>query len=282
MAIPAPAYHRPSRLDDALAALASRNLTVLAGGTDYYPARVGQLVTDDLLDVTAVEELRGIRQEADSLTIGATTTWDEILGAALPPAYWCLQQAARQVGAAQIQSTGTIGGNLCNASPAADGIPPLLALDAKVVLRSVRGERTMPLSSFLLGNRRTARQRDELLTSIRVPARSPRARSAFLKLGSREYLVISIVMVAAVLETEPDGFVRHAAVAVGACSPVAQRLPSLQRKLAGRRAEPALVELIAPSDLDLLSPIDDVRATAAYRRDAALTLVRRALAEVLS
>lgn len=282
MPMPLPAYHRPSRLEEALAALSTADLTVLAGGTDYYPARVGTLITDDLLDVTAVEELRGIRSGAGTVAIGATTSWSEIVAAALPPAFRCLQQAARQVGAAQIQSTGTIGGNLCNASPAADGVPPLLALDASVVLRSTRGERTLPLERFVLGNRRTARERDELLTEVRFPAFTPRARSSFLKLGSREYLVISIVMVATALDVDADEVIRRAAVAVGSCAPVARRLVTLERKLVGRRAEPALLDLVAPADLDVLSPIDDVRATAGYRRDAALTLVRRSLAEVVS
>ena len=281
-AAPAPAYHRPARLADALAALAAGELTVLAGGTDFFPARVGRVVTEDLLDVTALAELRGIEARGATITFGATTTWAEIAGAALPPAFGALRQAARQIGAVQIQNAGTIGGNLCNASPAADGAPPLLALGAEVQLRSVRGARWLPLSGFILGNRRTARARDELLVAVRCPALSPRARSAFLKLGGRAYLVISIAMVAAVVDTDADGVIRHAGVAVGACSAVAQRLTGLEGKLVGRRASPDLAQAIAPSDLDALAPIDDVRGTAEYRRDAALTLVRRALSEVLS
>ncbi len=277
-----PAYHRPGDLGDALKTLARGGVTVLAGGTDYYPARVGKLVRDDLLDVMGIPELRGIDAGPELVTIGATTTWSEVARASLPPAFRSLQTAARQVGAMQIQNAGTIGGNVCNASPAADGVPPMLALDAEVVLRSVRGERIMPLASFVLGNRKTAREPDELLVAVRFPAFTSRARSSFLKLGHRRYLVISIVMVAAVVDTDADHLVRHAAVAVGACSAAARRLRNLERKLVGRRADPELSGVVSPGDLDVLTPIDDVRGTARYRRDAALTLVKRSLSEVLS
>ncbi len=278
----AAAYHRPARLEQALELLAAGPRTVLAGGTDLYPAAAGRPVRLEFLDVTAIEELRGIRVDGDAVTVGATTTWTELARAPLPPAFRALQAAARQVGAVQIQNAGTVAGNVCNASPAADGVPPMLVLDAEVVLRSARGERVLPLAGFLLGNRRTARQADELVTALRFPALPARTRSAFLKLGHRSSLVISIVMVAAAVETGGDGAVRRAAVAVGACSPVALRLPALERKLVGRRAGPDLAALAAPEDLAALTPIDDLRGTAAYRREAALVLVRRCLTEVLS
>lgn len=275
-------YLRPRELGEALAALAAGDLTVLAGGTDYYPARLARTRDDDLLDVSAIAELRGIRVAAEGVTLGATTTWTEVAEATLPPAFRGLQQAARQVGALQIQNAGTVAGNVCNASPAADGVPPMLVLGGEVVLRSVRGERVLPVGEFLRGNRKTARARDELVTALRFPAFGPRARSAFAKLGARTYLVISVAMVAALLDADEAGVVRHAALAVGACSPVARRLPALERRLVGRRVGPELAAVATPGDLDVLAPIDDVRASAAYRREAALTLVRRALAEAAS
>jgi CO/xanthine dehydrogenase FAD-binding subunit len=130
----------------------------------------------------------------------------------------------------------------------------------------------------VLGNRRTARRPDELVTAIRVRRPEGPARSAFRKLGARRYLVISIVMVAAVATFDAAGRIAAARVAVGACSPVPVRLGALEARLVGRHPDPALVE---PADLDPLTPIDDVRGTAAYRRDAALTLVRRAVAELV-
>ncbi len=170
-------------------------------------------------------------------------------------------------------------GNVVNASPAADGMPNLVALDALVEAASVRGTRRMPVTEFVLGNRRTDLAADELVTAILVPAIDGDARSTFGKLGSRAYLVISIVAVAAVL-VAVDGRVADARIAVGACSPVARRLPALEAALAGRPVGAALADLVEPAHLSPLAPIDDVRGSADYRRDAALTLVRRAVATV--
>jgi len=183
-----------------------------------------------------------------------------------------LRAAARQVGGWQIQNAGTLVGNVCTASPAADGIPALLALDAAVVLDSAGGSRTLPLANFVLGPRQTARRADELVTALLVPDRP--AGSVFLKLGARRYLVISITMVAVTLQQDGTGRVRHARVAVGSCGPKAVRLPALETALLGAVPHPGLVQ---PEHLAPLSPISDVRATAAYRTDATLELLRRAL-----
>ncbi len=270
-------YCRPSALDDALRARAAGPCAVLAGGTDFYPARVGRPVTEDVLDLTALADLRGVREGPGHFRIGALTTWTGLIEAPLPAWFDGLKLAAREVGGAQIQNAGTVAGNLCNASPAADGVPPLLALDAAVELSSLGGVRTLPLGEFLLGNRCTACAADELVTAVLVPKWGTAARSTFLKLGARRYLVISIAMVAAVAEAGADGMIRRAAVAVGACSAVAQRLPGLERDLVGRRLAPGIGAVVTPAHLGPLAPIDDVRGTATYRRDAAATLVARAL-----
>jgi CO/xanthine dehydrogenase FAD-binding subunit len=271
---------RPDSLDDALAALAGQPLTVLAGGTDFYPARVGRPVDDAVLDITAIAPLRGIHAHADHWRLGAATTWTDVIEAPLPSSFRALVQAAREVGGVQIQNAGTLGGNLCNASPAADGVPALLALDARVELASRRGTRTLPLAGFITGPRRTARTADELLTAVLVPRPAAHAASRFAKLGARRYLVISIVMAAAALECDAAGHVTSARVAVGACSPVARRLPLLEAALAGRAVGASLGETVAEAQLAPLSPIDDVRAQAAYRLDAAATLLRRLLGEL--
>jgi CO/xanthine dehydrogenase FAD-binding subunit len=183
------------------------------------------------------------------------------------------------VGGIQIQRAATIGGNLCNASPAADGVPPLLTLDASVELTSPSGTRAVPLEAFLTGYRATDLRDDELLTTVLVPP-APGVRSAFRKLGLRRYLVISVVMVAAVVGVGADGRLADVRLAVGACSPVARRLRSLEDALLDRPA--GSVRTLDPAEvrehLSVLEPIDDVRATAAYRVDAAAVLVGRALA----
>lgn len=269
-------YVRPTEVAEALAALAADPLTVLAGGTDFYPARVGKPVTEDILDISALRALRGVADMGDHFRLGATTTWSDIAAAPLPPWFEGLKRAAREVGGVQIQNAGTVAGNLCNASPAADGIPPLLSLDASVELQAQTGRRIVPLSQFVRGNRRTDRRPDELVTAIRVPKPGRDTRATFLKLGARRYLVISIVMVAAAVEIE-DGAVAAARIAVGACSAAAQRLPALEAALRGRPLGPGLGNAIVDAHLAPLAPIDDIRSSAAYRRDAVRTLIARGL-----
>jgi CO/xanthine dehydrogenase FAD-binding subunit len=269
-------YLRPRCLDEAVDVLALDGARILSGGTDFYPGLGDGVAGGVVVDISGVDGLVGIAVTPDEVRIGARTTWSAIAAASLPSAFDALRAAAREVGSVQIQNLGTVGGNLCNASPAADGVPPLLALDAEVELRSRSGSRRLALADFITGYRETALRPGELLASIVIP-RSIEGRSSFLKLGARRYLVISIAMVAAVAEADADGRIAQARVAVGACSAVAQRLRSLEDALVGAPAATGVGALAGPEHLAALSPIDDVRATAGYRRDAALTLVRRAL-----
>jgi CO/xanthine dehydrogenase FAD-binding subunit len=277
-------YHRPVDLDQALEALCAHRPVPIAGGTDFYPARVGRALDSEVLDLSRIEGMRGLSGHAEGWRIGALTTWSDLARADLPEALRALRQAALEVGGLQVQNRGTVGGNLCNASPAADGVPVLLALDASVELASRRGTRRLPLAEFVLGPRRTALAPDELLVAIHLPAPVGTGRSRFLKLGHRRYLVISIAMVAVSVDTDPRGCVRRIGVAVGACGPVARRLPALESALLGapveRLAEHAGPVLADGRALEPLSPIDDVRGTAHFRCEVASTLVRRALSEV--
>ena len=274
-------YLRPERLDQALDALSARKLTILAGGTDFYPGRVGRPLDADVLDITGIEPLRGIEDRGDHWRIGALATWSDLALADLPPAFDGLRDAAREVGGLQIQNTGTLAGNLCNASPAGDGAPNLLVLDAGVALASSTGERALPVADFIAGNRATALEPGELMVGINVPKPAAGAAGSFLKLGARKYLVISIAMVAMVIEPAdgPAGaMVGRARIAVGACGPVSKRLGALEAALAGRVLNGELGALASEQHLlDELSPIDDIRGSAEYRWDAALTLVRRGL-----
>jgi CO/xanthine dehydrogenase FAD-binding subunit len=254
-------------------------VSVLAGGTDIYAQHVGRPLPDPLLDIGGLTELRGIARDGDAFRIGALTRWADLAAADLPSCFDGLRAAAREVGGIQIQHAATVGGNLCNASPAADGVPPLLTLEASVELTSRAGVRVLPLEAFLTGYRETALRSDELLTAVVVPTLEG-TRSAFRKLGLRSFLVISVVMVAAAVGIGPDGRVEVARIAVGACSPVARRIRALEDELLDRPA--VAVEEISNATirehLSVLEPIDDVRATAAYRLDAASILVTRALA----
>jgi CO/xanthine dehydrogenase FAD-binding subunit len=291
-----PVYLRPSSLKAALSALAAaaraskdhsgHPLTVLAGGTDIYPGRAARQAwlesfPRDFLDITHIAELRGFRSDGQALLIGAATSWTEIVAAPLPPAFDALKHAALQIGGCQIQNRATLGGNIVNASPAADGVPPLLALDAKVEIASRRGARSVPLATFIRGNRKTELARDELVVAIRIPAHRPSARSIFLKLGARSHLVISIASVALLIDEEADGAIADIRVTVGSCSAVPVRLAALEAELRGETLSPALIDRVTPAIVAGLTPIDDMRASAAYRQAAARILVRRALARCL-
>ncbi|MDN3564046.1 FAD binding domain-containing protein [Paeniroseomonas aquatica] len=280
------AYHRPGTLAEALALLAAAPAPplLLAGGTDVYPARAGAAAwgrapdARAVLDLSAIAGLASIEDRGDHHRIGAGVTWAGLRDAALPAWFDGLRAAAGKVGGAQVQNRGTLLGNLCNASPAADGVPPLLALDATVELAGVRGVRRLSLGAFILGNRRTALAADELAVALLVPKASAEAVAGFEKLGARAYLVISIVMVAAVLEA-PGGRIARARLAVGACSEVAQRLPALEAALEGVAPAEA-AQVVQPAHLAGLAPIGDVRATADYRQEAAVVLLRRLLARL--
>ena len=269
-------YFRPTTLDEAMSILAVESGRILAGGTDFFPAVGEHSVDGALVDISGVTEIRGISSTADEIRIGGGATWADVAAAALPSCFDGLKAAARQVGSIQIQNCGTVAGNICNASPAADGIPPLLTLDAEVELVSVDGKRRLPLSDFLTGYRSTRLSQGEILSAIIVKRTIDRGRSAFLKLGSRSYLVISIAMVAAVIECA-SGRISQARIAVGSCSAVAKRLYDLEALLVGVAARPGLGEVVRSAHLERLTPVDDVRATASYRYDAALTLTRRAI-----
>src|SRR5437899_11942714 len=269
-------YAKPTTVDEALALLGENRWRILAGGTDFYPAQGARPFRDNILDINSLAELRGIAETDDHWRIGARTSWTDIVCHPLPAAFDALKAAAREVGSVQIQNVASVAGNLCNASPAADGVPALLVLDADVELRSAKATRHLPLADFILGNRRTALQPGEMVTAVRVRKHSAVGASAFVKLGARRYLVISIAMAAARLVVK-DGAVADAAIAVGACSAVARRLAGVEVALRGQPVTVALGDAVLSAPIDELSPIGDVRGSAEYRQDAAREIVARAV-----
>ncbi len=274
-------YEQPTSLAQSLDILAFRSATIIAGATDIYPQQSVQKVwggdpPTDWLDISKVDGLRGIDERDDYYRIGCLTTWTDIQQTALPAYFDGLKLAAREVGGAQIQNRGTVVGNLCNASPAADGVPPLLTLNASLDIRSRMRQRQVPLSQFILGNRRTALQSDEMVVAVHVPKLSSQWLSSFYKLGARRYLVISIAMAAVVIRLEPDRTIGNCRVAVGACSAVAQRLTALEQALIGQSIDATFADALSYERVAAtLDPIDDVRASATYRLRAAHVLTSR-------
>lgn len=278
------AYFRPSTLEEALAIRARADVMPLAGGTDVYPAKVsragwGDMTHKDVLDLSGLRDLATIGETAQGWRIGALATWGEIAQARLPPEFEGLKRAAREVGGAQIQNRGTLVGNLCTASPAGDGAPNLLALEAHLEIASREAVRRVPMRDFITGYRRTACGPHELVTAVIVPRLAEGSAATFLKLGARRYLVISIAMVAGVVSCDAAGRIADLRLAVGACSATPQRLAALERELLGAPLALAAGRVRA-SHLAGLSPIDDVRGSAVYRREAALHLVRDALQDL--
>jgi CO/xanthine dehydrogenase FAD-binding subunit len=269
------AYLQPDSVDAAIAALVARpELRVVAGGTDVYPALGEDVPRAAILDITGIAALRGIRQHSGGLRIGALASWTDVQRADLGPGYRALQQAGREVGSPQIQNAATVVGNVCNASPAADGTVALMTLDAEVEINGPKGARYVPVADFVTGVRRVALAPGEIVTALRMPP--AQGRSHFLKLGARRYLVISIAMVAVRVEADDEGRITRAAVTVGSCSPVARRQPLLEAALVGARRDD-LSLAVRPDLIAGLAPISDVRADASYRNDAVPVLVRRAL-----
>ena len=275
-------YFRPDDLDMAIDWLSENDACIAAGCTDLLAGTTAQVLPGPVLDLTAIGSLRGIQDDGNHWRFGSTTTWTDVIEANLPQAFDSLKLAAREVGSIQIQNAGTLAGNLCNASPAADGVPCWLTLDADIELKSPRGTRRLPLLSFITGPRKTALAKDEIVTAILVPKSASDGISSFLKLGARKYLVISIAMVAIRL-VEDEGLISEAAISVGSCSAVATRLAKAESHLAGKPLSHETIAQIPEKTItDPLQPIDDLRSDAAYRRVAAGELVRRCLGTMVT
>jgi CO/xanthine dehydrogenase FAD-binding subunit len=274
-------YWRPATLSDALQVKARNPVRILAGGTDFYPALRDGPVNFPVLDTSAIPELRHIHKDGSHWSIGANATWMDVQRAALPSAFDGLKQAAREVGSIQIQNRATVVGNICNASPAADGVPPLLTLNAEIEIVSATGRRRQLLADFILGNRKTTLAADEIVSRILVSDEEALGNAAFVKLGARKYLVISIAMVAARVEMR-RGRISKASIAVGACAETAKRLPRLEAHFVDCRLRDVAAFEIKSADLQPLSPISDVRATAEYRQMAVVTLIRSAVAAAMA
>lgn len=282
-------YLAPTRLAQALAALAQPGgATVLAGGTDLMPQTHAGRVRPAplLLNIRRVPGLAGVTRDGDMLVIGALTTIEDLradddVRQAAP----LLAQACERFASEQIRNAATLGGNLCNASPAGDTLTPLLALDAEVELASLAdaGEvrkRRVPIADFFAGPGRTLRSHDELLTAVRVPAAPPGQVARFEKAGTRIGLDISTISLALAARRDADGTLHEVRIALGAVGPVPLRARAAEALLEGRRVDEALATAAAQAAADAATPIDDVRASAWYRRELVRNLTRRTIADV--
>lgn len=273
----------PRSLPEALAVLGDGARPV-AGCTDVIPQMLaGRFAAGCLVDLSRLDELHGIHSDGEEIVIGACTTYAEMAASPLlQQAAPALVQAAQTVGCVQTRQRGTLGGNIANASPAGDTLPPLLVLEAQVELASPRGTCTLPLPEILLGPRRTVLASDELIMRIRFIHPAPGTRMCFFKLGSRQGMAVAVVSTAALLALDEQGRVATTRLALGAVAPTALRLPAVEALLQGQPPTPELIVRAAAAAAAACSPIDDVRATAAYRRHAVRVLTRRALSQLIN
>jgi xanthine dehydrogenase small subunit len=259
---------RATSLDEALGILRDERRMPVAGATDVYVAvNFGTIVPRQFLDIWALDELRTISKRDDTLVIGALTSYTSLIQSQLVSQHVpMLVQASRLVGGVQIQNRGTLGGNIANGSPAADGVPVLSAVDAVVVLRSADSERRVPLNEYYTGYRQTVMRPDELIVAIEIAP--VEGKQWFRKVGTRAAQAISKVVMAAVRAPSPR-------VAFGSVAATVVRVPQTEKVLSSGGSIDEAADMLARE----LEPIDDVRSTADYRRLVSVNLLRRFWAE---
>jgi carbon-monoxide dehydrogenase medium subunit len=273
-------FYSAKSLRDALRFLSEKGeqTKIIAGGTDLIPRlREENSRPEFVLNILEIERLNGIRERNHTLRIGSTTTHTQLVESdILQGNYPSLGQAAASVGGPLIRNRGTIGGNIANASPAADLAPALLTLDAEVVLMSEKGTRVVALKDFFTGPGKTALNPDELLVEISIPL--PKGQSVFLKLGRRQAMTLSIVNVAVCLEME-GRICRDAKIAMGSVAPTPIRCPRAEMLLMDKEIDLELISKCAGEAMAMSQPLDDQRAKAWYRVQTGAVLLRRALVQ---
>jgi xanthine dehydrogenase small subunit len=274
-----PPIDTPRNLFEAYERLATSPARPIAGGTDVMVAITGELgpIPDRMLDLSRLDELRGISLEDGALVLGARTTYTEIRRSTLCREHLpALVEAAATIGAAQIQNRGTIGGNVANASPAGDTLPILLAADAVFLVGGQRGERRIPAEEFFVDYRRTALAPDELILQVRIPLRARRPLR-FRKVGTRQAQAISKVVIAVGWHDLGTAGWRDVRVALGSVAATPIRARATEAILEGARPTPDVADRAAETLAGELTPIDDVRSTAEYRRVVAARILHRLL-----
>ncbi len=271
-------YQAPSRLDEAIALLAGEGARSLAGGTDLMvQMRSGRLSPGRIVDLKRIPEMLGVRESAGGFEIGAATACAAIgEHAALAAAWPGVVEAARLIGSAQVQGRASLGGNLCNASPAADSAPALIAAGAVCLIAGPSGRRELPVEALQAGPGRNALAPGEVLVALRLPARAPRSGDAYLRLIPRTEMDIAVVGAGVSLGVDAQGKVIAARVALGAVAPTALRVDAAAQALVGTRLEAPALQALEAAARAACRPIDDKRGTAAYRTRVAGVLARRA------
>jgi carbon-monoxide dehydrogenase medium subunit len=273
-------YQAPARLEDAIALLAGSRAGArsLAGGTDLMvQMRSGRVQPGRIVDLKRIPGMVGVRESAEGFEIGAATPCAAIgEHVALAAAWPGVVEAARLIGSAQVQGRASLGGNLCNASPAADSVPALIAAAAVCLIAGPDGRREIPVEQLQAGPGRNTLAAGELLVALRLPRPAPRSGDAYLRLIPRTEMDIAVVGAGVSLSVDAERRVIAARVALGAVAPTALRVDSAAQALLGTHLEPAALQALEAAARAACRPIDDKRGTAAYRTRVAGVLARRA------
>ena len=250
---------------------------VYAGGTDLLVRRrEGMIDGPVLIGLEGISEIRGVRDEGDQIWIGAGSTHTRLLHEPLVQQHLpVLIQALRTLGSPPIRNMGTIGGNICTASPAGDTLPPLYVLDACVILHSANRVREIPIGAFITGPGKTGLNKGEILTGVRVKKPSGYTLHHYEKVGQRRALACCVAGMAAVIKVSPSGIIEAARLAWGSVAPTVAVFPDVEASLIGCPLSPAVLEQAAVLARKAVTPIDDVRASADYRRLVAGNLLLR-------
>lgn len=276
---------RPRSLADALDAIADGNATLLAGGTDLLVRIKKRLLKPQLVvDLSALSELTEIEDEREQIVIGSLVTHGQIVESTLANRYLpVLVQGCATVGSPQIRNTGTLGGNIANASPAADSLPPLTVLDARVIIQSLAGKRELSLDAFITSPGKTQLRSGELITGIAVQKMQDNERCLYRKLGQRKALAISVASVAVRMTFDPAIRTSSASgIAFGAVVPVIRRVPELERMLSQGPLDLQAIKEISERAGEFCAPISDLRASAEYRRNMCSSLLYEVLYDLTS
>jgi CO/xanthine dehydrogenase FAD-binding subunit len=272
-------YVAPETLDAALEELErSKGAAIIAGGTDLLTRRRAGLIQPDLLIDLKSLGLSYIKPVENHIRIGACTTFSQMIASELlAECFPALVDACSEIAAIPIRNRGTLGGNLVNGSPAADTGPPLLVYDAEAVLVKRGAQRVVPLEGFFSGPGQTVKERNEILTEVRIPLLPPGAASRFIKIGKRRAMAVAVASVAALVVLEEDGKVAKVRIALGSVAPIPLRARKAEGVLEGRLLSDELVAVAARRARDEATPISDIRASADYRSKMVEVLVWRAL-----
>ena len=279
-------YFRPNTIEETLRLMSKfgAQSKILVGGTDLTSGvRSGKIILpENIIEIGHVKELNFIDDAADIVNVGATTKLSEIMSSPIIKSKVpILVEAITTMASFQVRNMGTIGGNLCNASPAADTAPPLLVLDAMIEVMNIKSKRRIPIDQFFTGPSKTAAGPDEIVTKIQIPKQQPTDRWDFVKLGRRKALTLSIISIAALAKIVDNRF-QDVKIALGAVAPTPLRAKKAETFLKGRSASEDVIDEASQIVRDEINPISDVRASKEYRREMAYTITKKMLMNLSS